>query len=262
MKLSEVQSVRRALELLSHFTRQEPRRGLSELAQAAGLPVSTVARLTRTLEALGFLERVPGTAQYQLSMQLYFLGKVVEDRMDVRRLAQPVLDELSRETGESADLYIRHGDHRVCVAQAHGTHTVRHVIPLGERLPLWAGSAGAVLLAHTEPADVARILASAWSLTPKTTLDLAAWERRRAQVLRDGYAVSSEERELGAASVSAPVFGGDGQLVAVVGISGPVQRFQNDLLAAPTAAVVDAARQLSSLLGYREQKTSGDMSRG
>lgn len=187
-------------------------------------------------------------------MQLYFLGKVVEDRMDVRRLAQPVLDRLSQETGESADLYIRHSDHRVCVAQAHGTHAVRHIIPLGERLPLWAGSAGAVLLAYTDAADVARILAEARPLTPQTLLDVKGWELRRAKVRRDGYAVSSEERELGAASVSAPVFGGGGELVAVVGISGPVQRFDDASLSLHTAAVAHAARQLSALLGYRDNK--------
>lgn len=249
-----MQSVRRALEILTHFTREQPQRGLSELAQQADLPVSTVARLTKTLEVLGFLERVPGTTHYQLSMQLYYLGKVVEGRMDVRRLAQPVLDKLSQDTGESADLFIRHGDSRVCVAQTHGVHAVRHVIPIGERLPLWAGSAGAVLLAYTEAAEVTRVLVAAHHLTPKTLLDVKVWEQRRAKVRQDGYAVSSEERELGAASVSAPVFSNEGELAAVIGISGPTQRFGEDLLPSHMAAVVEAAWQLSGLLGFRSAK--------
>lgn len=252
--MSEVQSVRRALELLSLFTRQQPQRGLSELAEEAHLPVSTVARLTKTLEALGFLERVPGTPRYQLSMQLYYLGKVVEERMDVRRLAQPVLDRLSQNINESTDLYIRQGDYRVCIAQAHSTHAVRHVIPLGERLPLWAGSAGAVLLAYTDRAEVARLLAAAQSLTPKTILDPEAWEQRLDKVRRDGYAASFEERELGAASVAAPVFSGEGRVVAVIDISGPVQRFDDKSVAAYTAAVLAAAAEVSALLGYRAEK--------
>ncbi len=218
------------------------------------MAVSTVARLVKTLELSGFLEHVPGSVRYRLGMPLYYLGKVVENRMDVGRLAQPILNQLAQSTGESADLYIRHGDHRICIAQAHGVHTVRHIIPLGERLPLWAGSAGVVLLAYTDKEEAWRILASVQSLTPHTVLDQKAWAKRLEGVRRSGYAATTQERELGAASVSAPVFRGDGQVAAVIGISGPAPRFNSSTLPGHIAAVRDAASRLSFLMGHQSNE--------
>ncbi len=153
----------------------------------------------------------------------------------------PVLARLGEETGESAQLYVREGDHRVCVAVFERPSGLRDTVPLGAVLPLDRGSGGKVLLAFA--ADAGR-----FGVAPR---ELAAVRRR-------GFAESVGEREAGVASVSAPVFevpvGGrhderaaDG-LVAAVSVSGPIDRLGARPGRRLGAAVTAAAERLSAAL--------------
>jgi DNA-binding IclR family transcriptional regulator len=115
---------------------------------------------------------------------------------------------LRDETGESAQLYVRDGDHRVCVAAAERPSGLRDTVPVGARLPLIAGSGGKVLLAWDEPGE--------WPAGVDVS-ELRAVRQR-------GWAASVAEREAGVASVSAPVHGPDGSVIAALSVSGPIDR--------------------------------------
>ena len=105
-------------------------------------------------------------------------------------VARPVLERLRDVTGESVQLYVRRGDLRLCVSAIESPHGLRTIVPVGALLPLDRGSAGRVLAGRTGP----------------------------------GWVESVEERQVGVASVSAPVHAPDGQIVAAVSVSGPVDR--------------------------------------
>ncbi|MDI3298947.1 MAG: IclR family transcriptional regulator, partial [Bacillota bacterium] len=223
-----------------------------------GLPLTTAARLAATLEGMGFLEREAGErGRYRLGMQLYYLGKVVESGMELPKLAGPILERLAAESRESAELFVRDGEWRVCVLQVEGPQTIGRFIRLGERLPLWAGSAGAVFLAYADPGELPALLARAQPLTPYTLTDPARWKARLEAVRREGYALSVSERELGAASIAAPVFDGAGRLRAALAISGPAPRFEGPGVSAQVERVRRAAEALSRLLGWRPEEALG-----
>jgi DNA-binding IclR family transcriptional regulator len=158
-----------------------------------------------------------------------------EDRL--LATAGPVLAALRDATGESAQLYRRQGDQRVCVAAAERPMGLRDSIPVGSALTMLAGSAAQVLLAWEEPDRLHRGLQGARF----TATALSAVRRR-------GWAQSISEREPGVASVSAPVRGPSGRVVAAVGISGPVERFTRQPGRQHAATVVAAANKLTDVL--------------
>jgi DNA-binding IclR family transcriptional regulator len=202
---------------------------LAELSVRTGLSRATAHRLAVALEVHRLLCR-NGDGRWQLGPRLAELaGGPVADPLLER--ARPVLARLRDATGESAQLYRRVGDARVCVAAAERGSGLRDTVPVGAVLPLTAGSAAQVLLAWA-PED---------PLVARATFTT----RVLAEVRRRGWAHSVAEREAGVASVSAPVRDARGAVVAAVSVSGPLERLTRSPGRLHAAAVVGAAHALS-----------------
>jgi DNA-binding IclR family transcriptional regulator len=201
-----VQTLDRAVQLLAIVADEGPI-GVAGLATATGLTRPTVHRLVGALEAHGLLGR-DGDGRLRLGGRLVGWGARAARSLVLAQDAGPILDGLLAETGESAQLYVREGDRRVCVASAERPSGLRDTVPLGASLPLTAGSGAKVLLAWGTDADRFPTVRAA-------TL---------AQVRQRGWAESVGEREAGVASVSAPVRDETGSVVAAISVSGPVER--------------------------------------
>ena len=208
---------------------------LAELVDATHLARPTVHRLALALEHHHLVGR-NATGAFVLGARFAALAAAVgEDRLV--SAAQPVLTVLRDRTGESSQLYRRHGDTRICIAAADRPVGLRDSIPVGTTMTMAAGSAAQVLLAWEEPARLhAGLVGAAF-----TSADLDTVRER-------GYAESAGEREPGVSSVSAPVWGTGGTVIAAVSISGPIERLTPHPAAAHAAAVSEAARQLSDVL--------------
>lgn len=206
---------------------------LGELVARVGLSRATAHRIAVALEGHGLLTRneagawIPGPLLAELAS---------DGTGDLATRAGPILEQLSRDTGESAQLFQRADGVRVCTAMAERPSGLRDTVPLGARLPMTAGSAAHVLLAWAmDDGDAADAILDIASFTPRTLADV----RRR------GYAHSSAEREAGVASVSAPVRDADGGVIAAVSVSGPLERLGRRPQAGVVSAVLAAARALS-----------------
>ena len=208
---------------------------LAQLVQATGLARPTTHRIAVALEHHGLLARdVQG--RFILGPRIAELASAAgEDRM--LAVAQPVLAQLRDVTGESAQLYRRQSDVRVCVAAAERASGLRDTVPVGAALPMTAGSAAQVLLAWEDAERMHRGLRGA-----RFTAATLATVRRR------GWAASAAEREAGVASVSAPVRGAGGKVLAAISVSGPIERLTRSPGRLHAAAVVAAGEKISDLL--------------
>jgi DNA-binding IclR family transcriptional regulator len=158
-----------------------------------------------------------------------------EDRL--LSVSQPILGYLRDVTGESAQLYRRQADARICVAAAERASGLRDTVPVGMALPMTAGSAAQVLLAWEDPERMHRGLRGA-----KFGASMLAQVRRR------GWAASVAEREPGVASVSAPIRGAGGRIVAAVSVSGPIERLTRSPGRLHATAVIGAGDKISELI--------------
>ncbi len=205
---------------------------LRSLAAASRLPRPTAHRLLVALEAHRLVARDAAGA-FRLGPRLTELAAVAGPELDLASLAGPVLDRLHQTTGESVQLYVRSGDHRLCIAARDAGTGLRDSVPIGALLPLAAGSGGKVLLAWSSPGRAA---------------EPAGVAPAELEAVRDrGWAASVAEREPGVASVSAPVFR-DGALLAAVCVSGPVSRLGDAPGRTLSGPVSAAAAELSALL--------------
>ena len=212
---------------------------LAQLVSITHLARPTAHRIAVALEHHRLVSR-DAHSRFTLGPRISELaGAAAEDRL--LALAGPVLNALRDKTHESAQLYRRQGDMRVCVANAERPIGLRDSIPVGAALSMLAGSAAQVLLAWEEPERLHRGLQNA-----RFNATVLSVVRRR------GWAQSVGEREPGVASVSAPVRGAGGRVVAAISISGPIERMGRQPGALHGAAVIAAARHLSELLANSE----------
>jgi DNA-binding IclR family transcriptional regulator len=208
---------------------------LANLVQSTGLARPTAHRLAVALEHHRLVAR-DLQGRFVLGPRLSELATAAgEDRL--LAAAGPVLAKLRDITGESAQLYRRQGDQRVCVAAAERLSGLRDTVPVGSALTMAAGSAAQVLLAWEEPERLHRGLMGA-----RFTATTLSGVRRR------GWAQSVAEREPGVASVSAGVRGNGNRVVAAVSVSGPIERLSRQPGRLHAPAVLAAAEKLSESL--------------
>jgi DNA-binding IclR family transcriptional regulator len=202
-------------------------RSLRALADASGLPRPTAHRLLVALEAHRLVIR-DQTGSFRLGPRLTELAAVAGPELDLASVAGPVLDRVHQASGESVQLYVRSGEHRLCIAARDAGTGLRDSVPVGALLPLDVGSGGKVLLA--------------WSPDGSRRMQPTELASIRAR----GWAASVAEREPGVASVSAPVLR-DGSLLAALCVSGPVSRLGQSPGRKLSELVVAAAADLSAL---------------
>jgi DNA-binding IclR family transcriptional regulator len=189
---------------------------LTDLVSVTGLPRATAHRLLVALEAHGLVRR-DGDGRFLLGFRLLGLGAAAAAEVPLAALARSTLAWLRDETGESVQLYVRQGEQRICVASLDAPRELRTIVPVGAALPLDRGSAGKVL-------------------------------RDPPVLTRGGWAESVAEREVGVASVSAPVRDAGGATVAAVSVSGPIERLSRQPGRRYGRTVVAAANQIETAL--------------
>jgi DNA-binding IclR family transcriptional regulator len=222
--------------------------GTNEIARRTGINASTVSRLLATLASARFVEHVPETGRYRLSLRLIELGNAVLGRLDLRALAHPHLQALVRETGETATLSAPGEHDAVTVDFAHSSSVVQSVAQLGRPSVGHATAVGKVMLAFGEVELPAPPFTS---FTPRTITTLERLVEELAQVRRRGLAEAREEREEGLAAVAAPVRGSKGELVGIIGVQGPASRFDSRAARAAATSLVEHAAAVSIALGWR-----------
>lgn len=213
---------------------------LASLVSSTGLARPTAHRLAVALEHHRLVAR-DLQGRFMLGPRLAELSSAAgEDRL--LAAAGPVLARLRDITGESAQLFRRQGDGRVCVAAAERPSGLRDSIPIGSQLSMLAGSAAQILIAWEEPDRLHR------------GLDGAAFNASTlSSIRRRGWAQSVAEREPGVASVSAGVRSPAGKVIAAVSVSGPLERMTRQPGRMHAPAVLAAADRLTESLRRSNQ---------
>lgn len=242
--------LRNGVAVLRAFSVDQPLLGVSEIAAKVGLHKSTVSRILATLESEDLVERDPSTRRFRLGLGVIAMAGPLLADLDVRRVAYPVLHELSRRTGETAALMVWDGGEAVCVEQVPSQHQVKHTTPLGTRYNTAASSSVQVFLARLDPFAVRSLLMKgAIDLPGLSEATLEAYLVRLYDVAARGYASNYGETSLEEVGVAAPVLDHRGELVACVLVSAPRFRISTDQLGLLQESVREAASDISARLG-------------
>lgn len=247
MGADAVRSVERSFTILKCFTPDDQALNLGTISEMVDLPASSVLRLLMTLVSAGVLRRNEDRS-YSLGNELYLLGTVTNDQFLPRKIALPYMLHLREETREAVTLYGIERDCRVCYEHLPGLLTLRCIVRVGERLPLWAGAAGKAMLAYTSPEIIEREAGKLSPLTGATITDRAQFLDDLALVRCQDYAVSRGELDDGILSIAVPIFDHTGEPQLCLSITAPSARIGDEAIPLLAARLQEASAQISKEL--------------
>ena len=247
-----VAAIERAADVLFLFARSPSSLGVTEISKELGVSKAVVHRILTSLRERDLLTTDPETRRYALGPAVLELATAYRDRLDIRTLALDEMRRLSAATEETATLSVRHGNRRVYVAQITPPREVKMTVPIGGSFPLHAGASSKAFLAWLSEGEIDLYLAEnpLDAMTEATIVTVDELRAELGRVRQQGFAVSLGERQHDAGSVAAPILDHNQAPVAVISVSGPIERFRDEI-ASSAAAVVEVTRALSTKLGAR-----------
>jgi len=255
-----IQSVDRALLLLETIADIGGEATLTELSLRTGLNISTCHHLLATLIKRGFVAKVQGRRHYALGGRILSLGHACM-QVDLPRRAEPFIDRINRDTGETVHLAVLQGDVIATLIKRDGRHAVRvDTGNAGQSDAVHATATGKAMLAWLPEDEIRRLAGEMRAFTEHTITDLAAFIEELRQVRRTGYAMDREEFQPGVVCVGAAVRDYAGAVVAAISASMPRMRADDEHIAMVRGAVMTAARELSAAFGETQGKSATDMS--
>ena len=214
----------RALAVLALFSREQPEQSLATIQRATGLASATAYRLVTELVQWGALERV-GRGRYRIGLRLWQLGSLAPQARTLRDVALPFLQDLLDATHEVVHLVVLDDDRALYIERLMSRPEVHVQSRVARRLPLHATGPGKVLLAHSPPEFIEKIISIGLPQQASNTItDPAQLRHVLADIRATGYCLSRDEMTDGASSVAAPVRGGAGEVIASISVVIPSDR--------------------------------------
>ena len=223
------QSVGRIFTILDSVAGARVGATLSELARLTDAPKTSLVGLLAGLTIEGCLTR-DEAGRYLLGPRVHSLAMRALAGRELAALLRPVLAGLVEATGETAVLGVLapDADLALYLDKVDSSSSIRYAVAVGERRDLYCTAMGKALLAYFEPRRLGAYLKSTprEKFTPATMTGAADLLAELSRVRREGIARSNGERVSAASALAAPIFAGDGSVVAAVLIAGPSERMR------------------------------------
>jgi IclR family acetate operon transcriptional repressor len=245
---TSIQVIERIAMLLDAIVNNSERSTLKVLSAETGLHPSTAFRILGSLAKFGFVERIDD--DYRLGRKLLSLSRHVPGSRDLKSEAEPIMESLRDELGETVNLTVAEGDEVVYIGRVLSKRIMRVEQVIGSRAPLHVTAVGKLMLGERGE-NACRAYADRTGLrafTPNTLtgIDVLVGSTRKA---RDaGYALDNEEAEIGVGCIGVLIREDGGRMVAGLSVSAPIERRQDDWI----PKVMEAGRLISERLGYSD----------
>jgi DNA-binding IclR family transcriptional regulator len=237
-----LRTLERGLDVLDLFSHGATKLTLSEISAKIKLSPSTTSRILHTLMLRGYLSRDEEAKKFSIGSQALRLTASSFRTFDLRPLAAPIMRRLAEQYNESITLYVVLNGFRVCIDRIDTTHALRHVVNIGDRLPLARGAGGKALMAWLPEEELVTVLPAGETFS---TAELA-------RIRKQGYALSLGERDQGVGAIAAPVFDAAGRIQCSLSLAAPLVRLNRDRFVKIAPDIVNAANQISAALGNKK----------
>lgn len=247
-----VNAVIRALSILDLLGQANEELGVTEISHETNLHKSTVFRLLNTLALSGYIKQNPENGKYALSIHLVQLGMSVLNRIDLRRVARPYLEELLNTCGEAVHLGILDQGDVIYIDKIDVDRPLTMGSRIGGKSPGYCTGLGKVLMAYLPEPELQQLVTKRkfCRFTVNTIVEPNQLLEHLARIREQGYALDDEEHELGIRCLAVPIKDHKGNVVAAVSVSGPTLRMTREKLDQITPRVIAVGQRISLALGY------------
>ena len=253
-----VQSLARAMNLLTILGESETSLSLTELARSAVLPPATAHRLLTTLQHERYVRFEAATRTWSIGVQAFVTGNGFLKTRNIVDFARPHMRRLMEAAGETVNLAVVDGGEAVYLAQVECNEMMRMLAPPGARSPLHCSGVGKAMLAALPGMKWRAMLGDRplRRFTPATLVTHEALEQDLARIRVRGYAIDDEEHALGLRCVAAVIHDETGRPLGGLSLSGPRIRMADERIDGLGLLVKSAARTISADLGGRPPASS------
>ncbi|MDY6790451.1 MAG: IclR family transcriptional regulator [Thermodesulfobacteriota bacterium] len=251
-------AVERALDVIELMAVSERDLTLSEIMGKVRIPRQSLVRILNTLCDRGILDRAEQRGHYRLGMKLLYLSNQMQDKINLRSVAWPFMEDLSQKTRKTIELSTLDRDQLILLERIEGSEGVNLYSRVGSVYPYFhAVGVGKVYLAHMDSVKRRNVLNKIGlpAVTEHTITNLSELEDNLPLVQKDGYAFENQELRMGVRRIAAPIFSFRGELVGCIGIAAPIFTFRSKDKAKFGKMAVKAAKRISDRLGFN--KTTG-----
>jgi len=249
---NQFKSLLRAIDILD-VLQEKNALSVAEIAKLVGFPRSTTYKYLAVLRERRLVDYEQGLEKYRLGMRLLELGNAVQNRIAVDRIAHPYMEELANQFGETVALTVLDGNCAVYVEKVEPETNSSLVISLRKviRLPLHAGAASKILLAHLEDEKIETFLKTQKLVkyTGKTIVGPQELREEVKAIRKAGYAFSEEEIDLGVRALAVPIFSHEGKIAAGLVVFGPTQRIDNHKKEKILKSILECSKEISKRIG-------------
>lgn len=242
-------TLRRGLQVIELLSEAGPL-GVSELGRRLRLSKTVAHRLLATLEAQGYAAQDPATSKYRLTFRIFMIGASIPQKLGLHDCAQPILERLVAETGETANVGVLDDIYMIYVQKVESPEPLRIGVPVGKRVPAFCTALGKAILAFL-PGERAGAIIARTAFTPRTPNTIQSpgiLERELLRARAKGFAIDNEEFARGVRCVAAPVLLQGKDPLAAISVSGPASRLSRAEAEEVGLLVKDAAAAISKEL--------------
>jgi IclR family transcriptional regulator, KDG regulon repressor len=244
-------AVDRTLDIIEFMALHPRPYGATELSRCLNIPLNSVFRILKRLTDREYTIQDPLSSGYQLSTKVFSLGMSLYTRFELRQRARPHIEWLSRETEETCQLQVPHGDTMLVLDTVSPEVSYYLRIVPGALVHYHPNAYGKVVLAFLPEEEVKRILQPRLpSLTPNTIVLRTELMKQLEEVRSTGLGYDNEEYNEGIRCIGAPVFNVEGKVAAGLGVSGLVSTFRAGRQAIFEQLVLECAYRVSKDIGY------------
>ena len=247
------QSVVRALVILEYLAEADEPRDLAVISRDLAMNKSTVYRFLSTLAEFGYVHQDLNTSQYSLGARVIWLGYKFLENIDIRRIARPILEQLSSKTGETVHMGLLDGYEVFYIDKIDGRGAVRMASRIGSRLPVHSTALGKVLYSALSEAEWEAYAISdrLTTRTSETITEPEAFYAELRKVRQQGFATDNCENEDGIRCIAAPIHDHSGQSIVALSISGWTQTMTPKKVQSLIPLVKQAALEISHRAGFQ-----------
>ncbi|WP_165820925.1 IclR family transcriptional regulator [Pueribacillus theae] len=247
---SIVPSVNKAIDIILLLS-QSPDLSMKEIAETLELPSSTCFNILTTLEYRGFIKKNDKSLGYSLGLSIMRLGLQVYENIDIRKIALPIMKELTSIHNETCYLATLAPSklEGFIIERVESSKTLVVLLPVGDKVPLYATATGKSLLSGFSEEDLTFYLNNVElsAFSTKTIITEEQLREELEQIRRKGYATTHNELGDGASAISCPIKDYEGNIIAAISLSGPTQRMVTQF-PAMIQDVQEAANKISRSL--------------
>jgi DNA-binding IclR family transcriptional regulator len=244
-----MQTVDKAMKLLTLFSIKQPEIGLSELARLSGYDKAATRRFLVALQVHDFIEQNPTTRAYRLGTGFLHLAKIREATFPLDKVIHAALERLSQNTQETAHATLLSDTRLVTLAVNFPNRANRVHLDIGEALPFHATASGVVYLAFADAQALKHLSGSLKAYTSNTNTDektLKAWIK---EAHRQGYAMSLNGYEQEVTGIAVPYFNSQGLAMGTLAVATPSPRMDEALAASIRQQLIKESWTVTEALG-------------